>query len=149
MSETSEDKGFKVVDRRSSADPAGEAGADPPAAQQDGPAGGAATATASGPAAGEGVPAPSPGFLDLVRSLQFGAMMSLGMVQGPDGKRSPVDLAAARDAIDILDVLKEKTKGNLTAEEDGVLAEGLYVLQMGFLAARNAGSPPDQGGGER
>jgi hypothetical protein len=85
-----------------------------------------------------------PSFLDLVGMLQFGAMAHLGMVQAPDGKRSPVNLPAAKDSIDILAILQEKTKGNLTSEENEVLAEGLYHLRMAYLAAMNAGQ--DAGG---
>jgi len=81
-----------------------------------------------------------PRFLDLVQSLQMGAMVGLGMLQGPDGKRPPVDLPAAKDAIDLLGILQEKTKGNLTKEEEEVLREGLYHLRMGYMAMINA--PP-------
>ncbi|HWS14878.1 MAG TPA: DUF1844 domain-containing protein [Candidatus Methylomirabilis sp.] len=91
-----------------------------------------------------------PRFLDLVQSLQVGAMVGLGMVQGPGGKRPPVDLPAAKDAIDLLGILQEKTKGNLTKEEEEVLREGLYHLRMGYMAMVNA--PPvghDKGGKQR
>jgi len=81
-----------------------------------------------------------PSFLDLVQSLQMGAMAGLGMLQGPGGKRSPVDLPAAKDAIDLLGILQEKTKGNLTKEEEEILREGLYHLRMGYMAMINA--PP-------
>ncbi|MHB9061236.1 MAG: DUF1844 domain-containing protein, partial [Desulfobacteria bacterium] len=81
-----------------------------------------------------------PRFLDLVQSLQVGAMAGLGMLQGPDGKRPPADLPAAKDAIDLLGILQEKTKGNLTKEEEEVLREGLYHLRMGYMAMINA--PP-------
>ncbi len=91
-----------------------------------------------------------PRFLDLVQSLQMGAMVGLGMLQGPDGKRPPVDLPAAKDAIDLLGILQEKTKGNLTKEEEEVLREGLYHLRMGYMAMINA--PPaghGKGGDQR
>jgi hypothetical protein len=142
-----EPKGFKVVDKRgrpdeerekpaappSPAPPPKETGNRPePGSVQQGkrPAGG--SSAVGGPA-----------FLDLVGMLQFGAMSHLGMIQAPDGKRSPVNLPAAKDSIDILAILQEKTKGNLTSEENEVLGEGLYHLRMAYLAAMNAG----QGGG--
>ena len=88
-----------------------------------------------------------PRFLDLVQSLQVGAMVGLGMVQGPDGKRPPVDLPAAKDAIDLLGILQEKTKGNLTKEEEEVLREGLYHLRMAYMAMINAPpAGPEKGG---
>ena len=52
----------------------------------------------------------------------------------------PVDLPAAKDAIDLLGILQEKTKGNLTKEEEEILREGLYHLRMGYMAMIN--SPP-------
>jgi hypothetical protein len=91
-----------------------------------------------------------PRFLDLVQSLQMGAMVGLGLLQGPDGKRPPVDLPGAKDAIDLLGILQEKTKGNLTKEEEEVLREGLYHLRMGYMAMINA--PPagrGKGGDQR
>ena len=91
-----------------------------------------------------------PRFLDLVQSLQMGAMVGLGLLQGPDGQRPPVDLPAAKDAIDLLGILQEKTKGNLTKEEEEVLREGLYHLRMGYMAMINA--PPagrGKGGDQR
>ncbi|MGE5190696.1 MAG: DUF1844 domain-containing protein [Gemmatimonadota bacterium] len=86
-----------------------------------------------------------PTFLDLVMTLQMGAMVNLGMVQTSGGRKSPVDLPAAKDSIDILEILQEKTKGNLTDEEAGVMTEGLYHLRMAYVAAMNAG----QGKGEK
>ena len=100
---------------------------------------------------GEGGPQVGPPrFLDLVQSIQLGAMVSLGMVQGPDGKQPPANLPAAKDAIDILGILQEKTKGNLTREEEEVLREGLYHLRMGYVALLSA--PPggaNKGGNKR
>lgn len=90
-----------------------------------------------------------PRFLDLVQSLQVGAMVGLGMIQGPDGKRPPVDLPAAKDAIDLLGILQEKTKGNLTKEEEEVLREGLYHLRMGYMAMANAPPAGQEKGGKQ
>jgi hypothetical protein len=154
--EDKEDKGFKVVDRRSMSDEEREkerakaAPAAPPppdpAPQAGTPAEAAAEAPDAGPASDRAAGLREPEFADLVESLQMSAMYHLGMVQGPDGKRPPSNFPAAKDAIDMLGILKEKTKGNLSAEEDGVLTEGLYVLRMSYLAAMNAGKP--QGGGK-
>lgn len=91
-----------------------------------------------------------PTFLDLVMTLQMGTMVNLGLVQSRDGTRPPVNLPAAKDSIDMLEVLQDKTKGNLDDEEKGVLTEGLYHLRMAYVAAVNkAVSPPGggQGGG--
>jgi len=167
MAEEKEDKGFKVIDRRGVEPPPpppaenflsgatagqgppkpGEAPPKPPqeetrdaeakAGNQPSPPGvEGEKGRADSPPSGLGVPR----FLDLVQSLQMGAMVGLGMLQGPDGKRPPVDLPAAKDAIDLLGILQEKTKGNLTKEEEEILREGLYHLRMGYMATINA--PP-------
>jgi len=156
MPEEKEDKGFKVIDRRGRE----EEPAPPPAPPPIETPGSAATEGKAPENAGGSPPkhpredfpqegasvevGPSPlgvpRFLDLVQSLQMGAMVGLGMLQGPDGKRPPVDLPAAKDAIDLLGILQEKTKGNLTKEEEEVLREGLYHLRMGYMAMINA--PP-------
>ena len=158
MPEEQEDKGFKVIDRRGR-----EAEPSPPPAPPPGETPGSAAAEGDPPsppsmgdhesAATEGK-GPSalgvPRFLDLVQSLQMGAMVGLGLLQGPDGKRPPVDLPAAKDAIDLLGILQEKTKGNLTKEEEEVLREGLYHLRMGYVALLSA--PPggaNKGGNKR
>lgn len=142
MPEEKEDKGFKVIDRRGVEPPPSPPPEEkPPLAATEGnqpPSQGVEGEKSRGgtrPAA-LGVPR----FLDLVQSLQMGAMVGLGMLPGPDGKRPPVDLPAAKDAIDLLGVLQEKTKGNLTKEEEEVVREGLYHLRMGYMAMINA--PP-------
>ncbi len=68
-------------------------------------------------------------------SLNAMALMHLGEMDGvPDDER---DLDAARHTIDTLVVLKEKTAGNLTLEEEQLLGSVLYDLRMKFL--RHAG----------
>ena len=145
------DKGFRVIDRRGKEE-------DPAPAPQATPSPGTSAPETPAPPPRDGNPPPpagvhreigradgpptvgAPRFLDLVQSIQVGAMVSLGMVQGPDGKRSPVNLPAAKDAIDILALLQEKTKGNLAKEEEEVLREGLYHLRMAYVAMLSA--PP-------
>ncbi len=178
MSADKDDKGFRVIDRRGREEepvpppspgppPAAPPGEKPPQAPGGGgpegpgseiPPGIAkegnrrdAGGVEGGKGRGKSLPrVGEPQFLDLVESLQLGAMVNLGMIQGPDGKRSPVDLPAAKDAIDLLGILQEKTKGNLAKEEEEVLREGLYHLRMGYMALVNA--PPtgqERKGGNR
>ena len=148
-----EKKGFKVVDKRGMPDEEREKEKAPP---PSGPTVDGGNREAPGNVQGEKGPVSEqssvggPSFLDLVMSLQMGAMVNLGMVQAADGRRSPVNLPGAKDSIDLLDVLKEKTKGNLTEEESGVITEGLYHLRMAYMAAFNAGtSAPDAGQGQK
>jgi hypothetical protein len=137
-----EPKGFKVVDKRGMADEEREkSAAPPPSAPPEETGNRPEPGSVEGKKSPAGDPSPvgGPTFLDLVGTLQFGAMAHLGMIQTPDGKRPPVNLPAAKDSIDILAILREKTKGNLTPEENEVLGEGLYHLRMAYLAVMNAG----------
>lgn len=73
------------------------------------------------------------GFDTLVSYLSTTAMFQLGFLPGPGGERIPVDLVNARRTIDLLEVLQEKTDGNLTDDEARMLDEVLYELRMSFV----------------
>jgi hypothetical protein len=85
-------------------------------------------------------------FDHLVQSMYMTAMMSMGAGAQP-GEKPRIDLMGARQTIDLLGVLQEKTKGNLTANEQRLLESALFELRMMFLEitnaiARNAAHPP-------
>ena len=63
------------------------------------------------------------------------AQMKLGDLKPPQGIDVPVDKQAARQTIDILNMLKEKTQGNRNAEEDRMLEEILHSLRLSFVRA--------------
>jgi uncharacterized protein DUF1844 len=96
-------------------------------------------------------PAPPPPLPDAEegpRGLDFvGLLMSLGAQAsallvgdpGTGGGGHPPDLAGARAFISLLEVLKEKTEGRRTGEEDEVLESLLYELRMGYVAVSRAG----------
>lgn len=77
-------------------------------------------------------PGPAPAFLDLVALLAEPVALYLGDAQTPDGQ-SHENLEAARLHIDLLDVLREKTSGNLSAQESGILEDVLYRLRMRYV----------------
>ena len=81
-------------------------------------------------------------FLELVNLLMMQAVIGLGGFQGPSGERIPPNPAAARHHIDLLDILKTKTKGNLTEEESKTLDDVLHELHMQFVQAMSAPPPP-------
>ena len=92
---------------------------------------------------------PAMSFDQLVQSVYLTAMMQLGGAT-PEGQQPQVDLMGARQSIDMLAVLAEKTKGNLTPDETRLLESALFELRMAFLeitqalarsAAAKAGSP--------
>ena len=86
--------------------------------------------TAAGPRPA-GVPEGS--FLNLLNMLAVEAAMHLGMIQPQGQEPLPVDLESARHLIDMLGMLQAKTRGNLTAEEEGLLENILADLRMQFV----------------
>ncbi len=72
-------------------------------------------------------------FETLVLSLSTTAMFQLGIVASPETGKVEKDLPRAKQTIDILEILKEKTKGNLNAEEAQLLEASVYDLKMTYL----------------
>jgi hypothetical protein len=71
-------------------------------------------------------------FEHLVQQLYVSALMQMGAAT-PEGQRPRVDIIGARQSIDLLGVLEEKTKGNLSANEVRMLESILFELRMTFL----------------
>ena len=71
-------------------------------------------------------------FEHLVQQLYLSALMQMGAAT-PEGQRPRVDIIGARQSIDLLGVLEEKTKGNLTDNEARMLETVLFELRMTFL----------------
>jgi len=84
------------------------------------------------------LPARIPAFENLVRMLGSNAAMVLGAYADPRTGQPMIDPEAARELIDMLDALHEKTKGNLAAEEDTLLMDLLGKLKMTFLEVNQA-----------
>ena len=79
-------------------------------------------------------------FTQFVISLASSAAIHLGDVPEPGGDRLPEpNLEGARQMIEILALLEEKTKGNLTAEERQVLEQVLYELRLRFVDVSSGG----------
>ena len=76
-------------------------------------------------------------FERLVQSLYVSALFHLGVMH-PEGEAPRPDIVAARQTIDTLGVLRDKTKGNLTSAEENVLQNTLFELRMAFLEITNA-----------
>ncbi|MGO8791072.1 MAG: DUF1844 domain-containing protein [Terriglobia bacterium] len=79
------------------------------------------------------VPEEPSGFETLVSYLSTTTMFQLGLIPGPGGERIPSDMPNAQRTIDLLQVLQEKTQGNLTAHESRLLDDVLYELRMTFV----------------
>jgi hypothetical protein len=114
--------GFSVTDRRSfttSGEPReDEPPPDPPAAQA-----GAATAL------------PPVDFHTFVLSLGSSALLHLGELEAPGSEGPQKDLALAKHTIDVLVMLEEKTRGNLTPAEEKLISSLLYDLRLRYVEA--------------
>jgi len=78
-------------------------------------------------------------FEQLVMSLATTAMFQMGLVGNPGEEQPRVDLAGAKESIDLLEILQKKTTGNLTEDEAGLLEGSLYELRMVFVELSKAG----------
>ena len=73
-------------------------------------------------------------FSTFVLSLSTSAAYHLGLAPHPSEDTNCRNLPMAKQTIDILSILQEKTKGNLNGEEERLLAEVIYNLKMAFVA---------------
>jgi Domain of unknown function (DUF1844) len=171
LSESKPDESFKVVDRRlftpegefrkevaeqqdrerdtaPAAIPASAPGAGRPAeagAISGKPATpGATPAAVPTPATPADAPKRSPVFENLIRSLGQNAAMLLGGYADPQTGRPVLDLEGAREMIDMLDVLREKTRGNLAPEEDTLLLDVLGNLKLAFMEMAKAAAKQEK-----
>lgn len=127
MIEREEDRGFTISDRRG-------ATRERPSSDEPSPPSSAATSAEPTPHqehADHGAVGP-PDFSGLLLSLASSALIHLG-APAPDGTTSPVNLPRAQEMIDLLGVLEEKTKGNLTSDESALLGNILYNLRLRYV----------------
>jgi len=82
-------------------------------------------------------------FERFMASLYMTAMLQLGMMH-EEGGQPRLDLIGARQTIDTLSLVSEKTKGNLTSAEDNFLQNCLYELRMAYVEVTNALARPPQ-----
>jgi hypothetical protein len=82
-------------------------------------------------------------FTTFVLSMSTSALVSMGQTPGSEGQ---VDLQLARQTIDLIALLQDKTKGNLTGEEERLLDQVLLDLRIKFVQVASRapqGAPPD------
>jgi len=84
-------------------------------------------------------------FERFMASLYMTAMLQLGMMR-QQGEQPRVDIIGARQTIDTLSLIAEKTKGNLTPAEQNFLQNSLYELRMAYVEVTNALARPPQPG---
>lgn len=81
------------------------------------------------------VPLPEVTFSNFVFSLSTQALIQLGEIQDPESKKTVKHLSLAKQTIDLIGMLKEKTTGNLTKEEQALVDSALYDLRMRYVKA--------------
>jgi hypothetical protein len=86
----------------------------------------------------QSVPLPEASFGHLVTLLATQASAAMGGGAPPDQEEVVVDLGIAQHMIDLLDVLEQKTKGNLTQDESNLLAQLLHSLRMMYVACKRS-----------
>lgn len=72
-------------------------------------------------------------FATFILSLSHSAMMHLGEAPIPDSDKVQKNLPLAKQTIDLIGMIEEKTKGNLSGEEERLLGQVLYDLRMQYL----------------
>src|SRR5579863_3498190 len=82
-------------------------------------------------------------FERFLASLYMTSMMQLGLMR-QQGEQPRVDIIGARQSIDTLSLIAEKTKGNLTPAEENFLQNSLYELRMAYVEVTNALARPPQ-----
>ncbi len=86
---------------------------------------------------------PPASFVILVSTISTQALSALGFLNDPMTGKPNVNRDMAKHFIDTLGVLEEKTKGNLTDDEQSLLTETLHQLRMAFVASKNSEPDPD------
>lgn len=126
--ESGQEKGFTIRDRRTSTSAEKEEKAEPK------------TAGAPPEKPSEKVeeqretgPLPEVDFSSFIISLASTAQMSMGNIPHPETGKTAVSLPAAKQMIDILGMIRTKTKGNLTSEEETLIEQILYNLRMHYV----------------
>jgi len=80
-------------------------------------------------------PLPEISFINLIFSLSTSVLIQLGEIQDPITQQLAKNLPLAKQTIDLIGMLEEKTRGNLTSDEGKILENILYDLRMRYVKA--------------
>lgn len=128
-------KGFTVQDRRRFSPETGEVREDAPEQQAETqPKASEERRAPSGPSASTEA-LPEINFSTFVIGLSTQALMHLGEIANPMSGNVEIDVPTAKQMIDILGLLKDKTRGNLNASEDRLMEDILFDLRMKYVEA--------------
>ena len=120
-----EEQGFVIRDRRTSGGAEAAPAVSAPSIQS--------MSATSSTEPSQTPPAPPVTFSSFVISLGSSSLMLMGEQLDPQQTPIPVNLSQAKEIIDLLSVLEDKTKGNLTPDEQMVLRDMLYALRMKYV----------------
>jgi hypothetical protein len=84
---------------------------------------------------GEEIPLPEINFTSFIFSLSTSALIQLGEIEDPFTQKKSKNLPIAKQTIDLIGMLREKTKGNLTPEEEKFIEQVLFDLRMRYVKA--------------
>ncbi len=129
MGNREEDKGFVVRDKRFSAEKEEKKESEP---KKEGPGGEEPQKEDETP---QEVPLPEADFANFLLSISTSALIQLGEIPDPTTRQPVKQLPLAKHTIDLIGMLKEKTRGNLTPEEEKLMDFLLYDLRMKFVKA--------------
>lgn len=133
MGSDDRERSFKVADRRRFTD-TGETREDTASSEEAAPATAAPADAGRGSAPEQQQETPTDiTFASFVIGLSTQVLVDLGEVPHPSDGSTRVDLPAARQVIDILAILRDKTKGNLDQAEATLLENALYDLRMRYV----------------
>ncbi len=143
MTQSDDDKGFTVSDRRKfTADgepiqpgPEEEPAAEPKSKSTQADRSASQAEAGSRAAASDEGPLPEMTFASFIFSLSTSALMHLGAIPDPATGQSSVNLPLAKQTIDLLGILKEKTAGNLDESESKLLDGVLFDVRMRYVEA--------------
>jgi hypothetical protein len=132
--EETEGKGFVVRDRRRFTEEGEERETGSPEEKAEEPESKIQEETKSeAPRQSEESPLPEINFATFIFSLNSSALLHLGEVPDPTTGKQRVDLALAKQTIDLIAMLEEKTRGNLTSDEENLVKHVLYDLRLRYV----------------
>ncbi len=137
MAEKEEEKGFVVKDRRRFTEESGAEEKKEKPQPEEASAAGEQKSTGPEEASGSEEqargPFPEVTLATFIFSLSSSALVHLGEIPEPQTNRTEVDLPIAKQIIDTLGMLQDKTKGNLDQDEERLLKSVLYDLRMRYI----------------
>jgi hypothetical protein len=137
MTKEQEEQSFRVTDKRGFREESVPGAPEPSENAEAKPAGEPSFSKEEKPAEHESSKIPPIDFPSYILSYYTQGLVLLGEVPNPYTKKMEEDVEAARHTIDILSMLEQKTKGNLSSEEKQLLETVIYELRMKFMARTN------------